>query len=102
MIVAESETCKEATFVGQRHLRWLDPGSTEVGYSPEGLSDLLLSIVSDEKWEGPVRGVHLPSPVCPRTWRSVPGVLWVPYAICVSCSAVAVHGVYRDHFCVVL
>lgn len=61
MIVAESETCKTATFVGQCRLWWPDPVSTEVGYSPEGLSDLLLSIVSDEKWEGPVRGVHLPS-----------------------------------------
>lgn len=103
MMIAEPETCKAATFIGQRHLQWPDPVSTEVGYSPEALSDLLLSIVSDEKWEGPVMGVHLPSPVCPRTWRrSVPGVLWVPSAICVSYSAVAVRGVYRDHFYVVL
>lgn len=27
----------------------------------------------------------------------MPGVLWVPYAIYVSYSAVAVRGVYRDH-----
>lgn len=67
MKVVEPETCKAATFVGQCRLLWPDPVSTEVGYSPEGLSDLLLSIVSDEKWEGPVRGVHLPSPICPQT-----------------------------------
>lgn len=104
MMVAEPETCKVATFVGQRHLlRWPDPVSTEVGYSPQGLSDLLLSIVSFEKWEGSVKGVHLPLPGCPRTWRrSVPGVLWVRYAICVSYSTIAVCGVYRDLFYVVL
>lgn len=32
----------------------------------------------------------------------MPGVLWVPYAICVRYSTVTVRRVYRDHFYVIL
>lgn len=79
MVVAEPETCKAAAFIDQHHLQWPDPVSTEVGYSPEGLGDLLLSIVGDKKREGSVGSVCLPSLICPQTGRTnVPGVLWEP------------------------